>query len=835
MAASRLESRIREVLGRNTSPEEMSFAVDFLRLAVRALNRPDPGPAERQALTGAVRARTGIALESIQLLLDVLLTPALRAEVTEAEVRVFEARFGASAAEVIREDERSALALDGFALRYGPPDALLLLDALFAASAAEDGISTEQQTRLGKVARELAVDPTLVSALLQKHDRRHASGELRFHLRGTRMVIGRGPGCDVVLPDPLVALRHAELLRVGNRWRIADLKSGRPTVVNSAAVAAAPLASDDRVRIGPYTLRLSGETLKVQGHRNFSALSVRHLNRSIGALDLLSDVSFTVFSGEVIALVGPSGSGKTTLLNAISGITPPDEGDVLLDGENFHPLVAEDPQLVGMVPQDDLVHADLTVEESLGYAARLRLPDGTSDAELQAEVDRVLSELDIDHIRGSRIGDALRRGISGGQRKRVNLGQDLVSRSTRLLFLDEPTSGLDPRAAQDIVRLVRQLADRGRIVFMVTHDLSPQVMTQVDHLLVLAPGGHIAWFGPPADACAWFGVATPDALFDRMSDLEPAEWGARWRGSSEARKYVATREHLLGMGTLRKGEADAETPRGAPSTRRQLRPLTERYLKVKLRDRTGLAVLALQAPLLALVQGVVFPGPTPPFAFTLVLSALWFGMSGAVRELISDRAIWRRERRVGVAVGPYLGSKLIVLAAISAIQCAALGGMVYAALSLGDYEFSLPGLMGVCVLTGWVGLSLGLLISSVFRSSEAAVGTLPLLLIPQIAFSGLIVALRDMPPLAHALTWATLQRYAFEAALKCGGYLAVPTRVAGELDRRAITGPLYELGLKPAGAEDMGLSMFSLCGAMVAFSLLFLLCTWGVVRRRDEG
>ena len=157
----------------------------------------------------------------------------------------------------------------------------------------------------------------------------------------------------------------------------------------------------------------------------------------------------------------------------------------------------------------------------------------------------MLAELGIAHIGDSRIGDALKRGISGGQRKRVNLAQELLTRTTRVLFLDEPTSGLDPQSAQDIARLVRQLADDGRIVFLVTHDLTPGIMTQCDHLLVLAPGGRVAWFGPPAEACTYFGVASPDLIFSVLSEQTPEEWKAAYRESLGHRKYVATREHLL--------------------------------------------------------------------------------------------------------------------------------------------------------------------------------------------------------------------------------------------------------------------------------------------------
>ena len=163
---------------------------------------------------------------------------------------------------------------------------------------------------------------------------------------------------------------------------------------------------------------------------------------------------------------------KTTLLNAINGVAPADSGRVMLNGHSFHKLLQEDRSLIGIVPQDDLVLPELTVEEALYYSGRLRLSADSTEEEIQRQVERVLQELDIMHIRSSRIGDALKRGISGGQRKRVNLGQELLSQNTKILFLDEPTSGLDPRASQEIVKLVRGLADRGRIVFLVTHDLT---------------------------------------------------------------------------------------------------------------------------------------------------------------------------------------------------------------------------------------------------------------------------------------------------------------------------------------------------------------------------
>ncbi len=841
MRSTRLEARFRQLVPECTTErpraeggihatvtvqgsvdEIVGFAVAFARLCVRTLGLVTPSGAEQEAIVNSVLARTGWPREWIVQLLELALLPEFRGSVSAAELWVFGRRFGEEAAEVLQAEEEE-LDLRGFANGYGPHESLLLLDTLFSIAGAGGEVDLRELRRLEAAGQMLGVDPVLVTALWQKHDHRHASGDIRFALEGDRISIGRATGCSAVLADPQVAPRHAELVRVGNGWRVVDQESGRPTVLNGSAVASAPMSEGDQLRIGPYVLHLSGNELLAFGDRRFSALSVRRLCRQIDGTTLIDDVSFTVFSGEVIAVVGPSGCGKTTLLNAISGVAPADSGSVLFEGMDFHRQLKVDRSLVGVVPQDDLVNAELTVEESLFYSGRLRYPSDVTDDEVRAQVDRVLSELELDDIRHNRIGNALRRGISGGQRKRVNLGQELMTRSTRVLFLDEPTSGLDPRASQDIVRRARQLADRGRIVFLVTHDLTPEIISQVDHMLVLANGGRLAFFGPPREASDWFGVTTPDAVFTRFADRTPEDWGAAYRAGPAARKYVATREHVLGLEgvTSLVDDSDREYQR---SLWGQIRALTSRYLRVKLRDRTGMIVLGAQPPLLALVMWIVFPKPTTSLMFMLALSCLWFGMSATVRELIVDRVIWRRERRVGVAVIPYLGSKVVIMGMLVAAQCAMFTGLLYAFIGLGRYGFELPVLMAVCLLTGWVGMALGLLVSACWTSSEAAVGTLPLLLIPQITLSSIMVSVRSMGDLAAFLSWFTVQRYAFDAVIKCGDELAYFKY--GSWQTQRVRGFLYELGLKfTAEADDIGLTLDQLCGILSGFTVFFLLVT----------
>jgi ABC-type multidrug transport system ATPase subunit len=607
-------------------------------------------------------------------------------------------------------------------------------------------------------------------------------------------------------------------------------------------------------------LRVTEGEIKGFGHRSFQALSVSGLNRKIGDVVLLEDVEFTIFSGEVVALVGPSGAGKTTLINAIAGIAPADSGSVTLGGGDFHAILESEPSGVGIVPQEDLVHAELTVEESLFYSGRLRLPADVGRDDISSQVDRVLGELDIRHIANSRIGDVLKRGISGGQRKRVNLGQELLTRSTRVLFLDEPTSGLDPKSSHEIAKQVRQLADGGRLVFLVTHDLSTAILQQVDHLLVMVQGGRMAYFGAPEDACSYFRVPSADLIFSRLSERSADDWARQYKESKDRRRYVTTRSQLLAGEdapvadttelTVPDIRRDGRRKSVSPTGLQQLRTLTSRYFRTKIRDRVGMAVFWAQPPVLALVMWIVFNKPTVPALFMISLSWLWFGMSASVRELIQDRAIWQREHKIGVGVTPYVLSKVVVLAGMVGAQAILFTSITWWALELGGapYLYSLPMLILAGVLTALAGMTLSLAISAWLSSTEAAVATLPLMLIPQICFSSMLVPLKGMGVLAKMITWITIERFAFDATVKSTQFLrSVRDTVTGDDTYAHLAewgasgygeirsnGALYNLGLKPPGSEDYGISFPNLCLILVAFSTVFLLITWLLVWRRTR-
>jgi|GEM_PF-201938 len=958
-----LAERFRDALqdaGQDVDPAELNLAVDLVRLLVRATGRQIGGKG-RVVVEQTLAARSRLNSSARNTLIDLALAPRFRTAIDPSELRAFEGFFGSEAATKLRGEQTEELGLQGFAIRYGPESSLLLLDALFRVASADARLEDVQARRLERAALDLGVDEIVVTALFQRYDPAHAAGDHSWAISGTQMTVGRAPGNDIVIPDPQIAKYHCSFLFVGGRWRV-EARSGRPVLVDGELVTSSPVLDSSRIGVGPWTLQLTEGRINAYGHRSFQPLSVRGLYRKIGDVSLLSGVSFTVFTGEVIALVGPSGAGKTTLINAISGIAPADGGDVLLGGRNFHTQLAADPSGVGFVPQEDLVHPELTVEESLYYSGLLRFSPDVTRTDIQQEVERVLQELDIRQIASNRIGDTLKRGISGGQRKRVNLGQEMLTRSTRVLFLDEPTSGLDPRSSYGIAKKVRVAADGGRIVFLVTHDLSAGLIQQVDHLLVLVEGGHLAYFGRPEDACRYFKVASPDLIFERLSDRSPGDWASEYRDSKDYRRFVQSREQLLGLDEpVEEDEWDAADEKTAilppkrPNSLHQLRTMTARYLRTKMRDRVGMSVILAQPPLLALVMWIVFPAPTVPALFMISLSWIWFGMSASVRELIVDRAIWRRERRVGVGVTAYVGSKVLVLGGMVALQCVTFTVMTWFALGFGGpskvlevesglegavesvnvqvgdwvgpdqvvisfegrekferqiqslqdeiahiktlglsereeiaqlrgptrqrdkiqsqlvhtevrvskdrsqiveviaqpgesvasgqalvkvetdyYGFSLLELLIISVLTGFAGFSLALLVSAVFSSSVAAVSTLPLLIIPQICFSAILVPLQGMGALAKSITWVTIERYAFEATIKAGDYV---DEWGGHMDdpfeSSPTNGALYDLGFK-INQQEFGLPLSTSLGALLAFSVLFLSITWFVVWRRDR-
>lgn len=562
------------------------------------------------------------------------------------------------------------------------------------------------------------------------------------------LVVGRDPACDVVLDDPMVSRRHLRLTRAAEGWEAEDLGSVNGTWYEGHRILTEHLPPDALLQLGSWELRLAPGTLHPEPLRGQVRLDVTRVTRHIEGMDVpvVQDVSFSIFPSEIVGILGDSGSGKTSLLQVVAAVERATGGTVQLNGESLTEHFDRYQGLIGYVPQDDIVHPELTVYQALYYSARLRLPADTTEPEIHGRVERVLEDLDLTERKDLRIGDVRDKTLSGGQRKRVNLGMELVT-DPLILFADEPTSGLSYRDSEEVLRALRKVANKGRPVLISIHQPSGTLYRQLDLALILAPGGRLVFFGPTEpDSYAFFAgrPGQPETIFRRLAEDPADAWAKRYEASDTRRRWVSERQ----------GREIPEVT--SPPGRR--RPLAGRRTLVTLVARLGRLRLGsgrawlryLAAPaiilvlLLAIYHGVTDPGkPLIKRAnplFFLAMSSLFFGLFNAATELVAERPIFRRERLAGLGIPPYLLSKLAVLGAITTMQVLTLAVPALALLGLTS---ALWIHLGTLILTGLVAVSTGLLLSSLAPRPESALIFVPIVLIAQLMLSGFIEPVRS--------------------------------------------------------------------------------------------
>ena len=418
--------------------------------------------------------------------------------------------------------------------------------------------------------------------------------------------IGRAPDNDIVVSDLSVSRYHAELRRTANAYQIVDLDSYNGTFVNGQQVGSAPLTEGDIVGIGPSTFRLSGTELQEFVDTGDVSLVARDLTVTLGNGKVLLDhVTFPLGERCLLGIIGPSGAGKSTLLGALTGMRPANGGSVLYDDRDLYAHYAELRHRIGLVPQENILHTQLTARRALRYAAELRFPRDTSKAERNRRVDEVLAELSLTAHAETRTDR-----LSGGQQKRVNVALELMTKPS-LLFLDEPTSGLDPGLDKSVMEMMSGLAKDGRTVIVVTHSVAN--LDICDRLLVLVPGGKVAYFGPPQDGLKHFGKPGWAEVFQSF-DAEPGrDWAGEYRRSAWHQQYVMAASD--GRGQM---AAPRQIPPAPASKNRlaQFSTLCRRYLSVIASDRVYLGLLAGAPIVLGLVIfAIPAPhglGPAPP-------------------------------------------------------------------------------------------------------------------------------------------------------------------------------------------------------------------------------
>ncbi|MET9658804.1 FHA domain-containing protein [Streptomyces sp. NPDC006510] len=593
---------------------------------------------------------------------------------------------------------------------------------------------------------------------------------------GRVMRIGRALENELVVSDLQVSRHHAEFHATPDgRFEIRDLGSHNGTYVNGQPLSksgSALIGPNDIVGVGHSTFRLVGDRLEEFVDTGEVSFSARHLTVTVdGGKQILKDVSFGVPEKSLIAVIGPSGSGKSTLLKALTGYRPANQGDVLYDNRNLYKQFAELRQRIGLVPQDDILHKELTVTKALKYAAKLRFPADTTEAERQARILEVLAELKLDIHKDKKV-----TSLSGGQRKRVSVALELLTKPS-LIFLDEPTSGLDPGMDRDVMQLLRGLADDGRTVLVVTHSVAELAIC--DKLLVMAPGGSVAYFGPPEEALNFFGYTTWADVFSAFENYRDYDWAGRWRGSQHYQMYAADIDSVAAQSVHMPPPQQMRPPK-PQSWSAQLWTLMRRYISVIASDK-GFMGLMLILPAVLGVVSVVIPAdfglapPKPPSRFNgaagtimliLAVGMCFSGAANSVRELIKERVIYERERATGLSRSAYLMSKVIVLGVITAIQGVIICGIGFATRELPEEGLIMPPAVELCltiIALGFTSMMFGLVISSLVKTAEKTMPLLVMFAIVQVVFTGILFQVFGSPGLEQ-FAWLMPSRWAIAGA-----------------------------------------------------------------------
>jgi ABC-type multidrug transport system ATPase subunit/predicted component of type VI protein secretion system len=607
----------------------------------------------------------------------------------------------------------------------------------------------------------------------------------------TLVQIGRDPGNDVVLPSPSVSRFHAQVQRVGQRYRVEDLRSSNGTFVNGNRIEGQVwLKPDDTIRIGQFRFVVGKDQLAQVDESRGMRVEAVGLNKWVRQdLNILQNISVAIQPREFIVVVGQSGGGKSTFVDSVAGYRPATQPSKVYVNDvdiyqNFDSIRNE----IGFVPQKDIIHMELTVYQALDYAAQLRMPADTTPAEREKRIMEVLEDLDLTHRKDVQIS-----GLSGGQQKRVSIGVELLTKPG-LFFLDEPTSGLDPGTETALMQLMRRLADQGRTIILITHATKNVMLA--DKVIFLARGGYLAWFGPPDEALAYFDQHRSErerragkiefdeiyAILDDPGKGKAADWANRYAQSKAYQDYIA--KPLAGKFAIHSSQQPTikERPTGTANTKqvsslRQFMILSSRNIKILTRDRTALRLMLLAAPIVSLLD-VIFSlvlGRTPfdyyeggmanvmITLFFLAIYGIMVGGMSQMREIVKEQDIYKRERLVNLKILPYVISKIWVAALLAAYQAAVYTIVHYLAFKVpgGVMEFVL--IYITMVLVTFAGMMLGLFASALAPNANSAPLIVIILLLPQIVLGGAVI------PIPPSINVPISSRWAFESMIAITG------------------------------------------------------------------
>ena len=563
----------------------------------------------------------------------------------------------------------------------------------------------------------------------------------RWEVQGTSLTIGRALECDVNLQGPTISRHHCSINCSGDHALLIDHSRNGVFVNGHAVNGQVELRDRDQIKVGTTVFEWSFPWLTL----GTSGSNYRVDVRDLWLKGRICGTNLSIEPGQLVALVGGSGTGKSSLLTTIVGQNLDYQGQILINGNELRQSYSAIKQEIGFVPQDDIVHLNLTVEEVLRYSAQLKLPDVEQQ---RAAVERVLEELQITNRR-----KALVRELSGGQRKRVSIGVELIA-DPRILFLDEPTSGLDPGLDKRMMELLRNLADVGRTVALVTHATNNVMLC--DQVVFLGQGGHLCYAGPPEQCVGHFGLTGDFSDIYQYLDRSEKDIAAI---ADDYRPQILAKLPAVSSQANEQSNNQGVKHSGRISLGfQQFKTLLSRETILSLRDRTTLLLNAITAPMAvlmiafasndkgifadldALTNDLSTYREALRILFGVICATIWVGFSSSLQALVKDRAIFIRERSFNLVPESYLGSKIVVMLMQSFMQALLI-------LLTVKYCFSTPestfinwpiSIALVCFVTLFTIGTQAIMVSSLVKNSQQASSTAPLLLIPQLIFSGVL-------------------------------------------------------------------------------------------------
>ncbi|MCL2627105.1 MAG: FHA domain-containing protein [Oscillospiraceae bacterium] len=543
--------------------------------------------------------------------------------------------------------------------------------------------------------------------------------------------IGRGKECDIRLDHVSVSRLHARIAVKDGRVFLVDASSKNGVMVNGKRVEGnVELNEKDQVLITNSKLIFTKQRISYCCFKSGISVDAIQIVKTVDKNKVICNgVDLNIKSGEMVAIIGGSGAGKSTVMNCLSGYSQPTKGCVMVNGVDLYENYDTLKNIIGYVPQSDIVFDNLTVCDMLLYAAQLRLPKDIAEEDLYQRINETIRTVELTERRNTLI-----KNLSGGQRKRASIAVELLS-DPNLFFLDEPASGLDPGTERNLMMTLKSMATGGKTVVFVTH--STLNLHLCDKIVFMGAGGNLCFYGSLSSALEFFNLEDVVDVYNMMT-TEPMKWRDLYFTTKKQQTQVS--------------KQSADTKKTLKDEwGKQTFVLAKRYMHVLINDRTRLLLIMLQAPLLAFLISFVANGNqfddyriTKSLLFSLSCSAFWIGILNSIQEICKERNIIRREYMTGMRIDAYIVSKMSVMAIVCAIQSFMLSAVFAMTVGLPDKGVVVGAFFEMWITTFLTALSAsatGIFVSALFKNADRAMTVAPLLLMPQLLFSGLIFEL----------------------------------------------------------------------------------------------